>query len=138
MSTTIRPTSAPAPHAPTTLQRSQADRERSLRRRLRSADTLVTASWLSVALAIALYLAAGGPAQITDLAGALTATGIVAGLVGTDLILVMLVLAARLPVIDAMDACAAAWSARRLADGVAECVGDGSVDARGRPMRICW
>ena len=42
------------------------------------------------------------------------------------------------PVIDALDACAAAWSARRLADGVAECVGDGRTDARGRPMRICW
>jgi predicted RNase H-like nuclease len=43
-----------------------------------------------------------------------------------------------IPVIDALDACAAAWSAQRLADGVAECVGDGRIDARGRPMRICW
>lgn len=42
------------------------------------------------------------------------------------------------PMVDALDACAAAWSARRLADGVAECVGDGRTDARGRPMRICW
>jgi predicted RNase H-like nuclease len=42
------------------------------------------------------------------------------------------------PVVDALDACAAAWSARRLADGSGECVGDGSTDARGRPMRICW
>ena len=42
------------------------------------------------------------------------------------------------PVVDALDACAAAWSAQRLADGVAECVGDGRTDARGRPMRICW
>ncbi|NQX18279.1 hypothetical protein [Rathayibacter sp. VKM Ac-2857] len=100
MSTMIRPTSAPPPHAPTTLRRSQADRGRSLRRRLRSADALVTASWVSVALAIALYLAAGGPAQVTDLGGALSAAGIVAGLVGTDLILVMLVLAARIPWID--------------------------------------
>ena len=44
----------------------------------------------------------------------------------------------RVPAVDALDACAAAWSARRVADGVAECVGDGSRDARGRPMRICW
>jgi predicted RNase H-like nuclease len=44
----------------------------------------------------------------------------------------------RVPVIDALDACAAAWSAQRLADGRGECVGDGAVDARGRPMRICW
>jgi hypothetical protein len=40
--------------------------------------------------------------------------------------------------VDALDACAAAWSARRIADGEAECVGDGRTDARGRPMRICW
>ena len=42
------------------------------------------------------------------------------------------------PMIDALDACAAAWSARRMADGTSECVGDGTTDARGRPMRICW
>jgi predicted RNase H-like nuclease len=44
----------------------------------------------------------------------------------------------RVPLVDALDACAVAWSARRLAGGTAECVGDGAVDARGRPMRICW
>jgi hypothetical protein len=42
------------------------------------------------------------------------------------------------PVVDVLDACAAAWSALRVADGTAECVGDGRVDGRGRPMRICW
>jgi predicted RNase H-like nuclease len=42
------------------------------------------------------------------------------------------------PLVDALDACAAAWSAQRLADGCGECVGDGAVDSRGRPMRICW
>jgi predicted RNase H-like nuclease len=42
------------------------------------------------------------------------------------------------PAADALDACAAAWSARRLTNGAGECVGDGSTDARGRPMRICW
>jgi predicted RNase H-like nuclease len=42
------------------------------------------------------------------------------------------------PVVDALDACAAAWSARRLADGMGGCLGDGTVDRRGRPMRICW
>jgi predicted RNase H-like nuclease len=44
----------------------------------------------------------------------------------------------RVPAVDALDACAAAWSARRFADGVADCLGDGAADARGRPMRICW
>jgi predicted RNase H-like nuclease len=45
---------------------------------------------------------------------------------------------AGVPMIDALDACAAAWSARRLAEGRGECVGDGTTDARDRPMRICW
>jgi predicted RNase H-like nuclease len=44
----------------------------------------------------------------------------------------------RVAAVDALDACAAAWSARRIADGTAECVGDGATDARSRPMRICW
>jgi predicted RNase H-like nuclease len=43
-----------------------------------------------------------------------------------------------LPLVDALDACAAAWSAQRLAAGQGECVGDGTTDSRGRPMRICW
>jgi predicted RNase H-like nuclease len=42
------------------------------------------------------------------------------------------------PVVDALDACAAAWSAQRLADGTAQRLGDGTTDRRGRPMRICW
>jgi predicted RNase H-like nuclease len=45
---------------------------------------------------------------------------------------------ARVPMIDALDACAAAWSAQRLSAGNGECVGDGTTDRRGRPMRICW
>jgi predicted RNase H-like nuclease len=42
------------------------------------------------------------------------------------------------PMVDALDACAAAWSAQRLAEGRGECVGDGTTDRHGRPMRICW
>jgi predicted RNase H-like nuclease len=45
---------------------------------------------------------------------------------------------AGVPMIDALDACAAAWSAQRLAAGTAQCVGDGTTDARHRPMRIAW
>jgi len=41
------------------------------------------------------------------------------------------------PLVDALDACAAAWSAQRLREGRGECLGDGAVDDRGRPMRIC-
>jgi predicted RNase H-like nuclease len=42
------------------------------------------------------------------------------------------------PAVDCLDACAAAWSARRISDGTAESVGDDARDARGRPMRISW
>ncbi|SEO60668.1 DUF429 domain-containing protein [Trujillonella endophytica] len=42
------------------------------------------------------------------------------------------------PAMDVLDACAAAWSARRIADGTAECVGEDSPDSRGRPMRVHW
>jgi predicted RNase H-like nuclease len=45
---------------------------------------------------------------------------------------------ARVPAVDALDACAAAWSAQRIVDGTAESVGDDVLDARGRPMRISW
>jgi predicted RNase H-like nuclease len=42
------------------------------------------------------------------------------------------------PAVDCLDACAAAWSARRIAEGTASTVGDDGVDTRGRPMRISW
>ena len=45
---------------------------------------------------------------------------------------------ALVPAVDALDACAAAWSSHRIAMGTAECLGDGTVDRRGRPMRICF
>jgi predicted RNase H-like nuclease len=44
----------------------------------------------------------------------------------------------RVPAVDALDACAAAWSAQRIADGTASSVGDDVRDSRGRPMRISW
>jgi predicted RNase H-like nuclease len=42
------------------------------------------------------------------------------------------------PAVDCLDACAAAWSARRIAAGSASSVGGDERDARGRPMRIEW
>lgn len=79
------------------------DEERTLRSRARrrraAADLLGVAAWASAAMAVALWLFSG----TVDLSGAgqvVVAAGIVAGLVGTDLVLVMLVLAARIPVID--------------------------------------
>ena len=69
-------------------------------RRSRLADLLVAACWASAAASIALFLGYGGANQFASPAQAVTSLGIIAGLVGTDLILVMVVLAARLPVID--------------------------------------
>lgn len=86
---------ARAPVAP------DAGRTRRLRRRRLVSDLLVMAFWASGAVAAALYLASGGAVDWTTPGGAVTGVGILAGLVGTDFVLVMLVLAARIPAIDA-------------------------------------
>jgi predicted ferric reductase len=70
------------------------------RRRQLRADLLTTAAWASVAVAVALWLADGGATGFSTPAGSVTALGIVAGLAGMDLVLLMLLLAARIPVID--------------------------------------
>lgn len=76
------------------------DRRRQYRRRARIADILVTSLWASGAAAAALFLATGGAAKFGTLTEAVTSIGIVAGLIGTDFVLVMIVLAARIPIID--------------------------------------
>jgi predicted ferric reductase len=70
------------------------------RRRLRAADLLVALACTSVAAAVALFLASHGLAHVVDPASAVTAAGVLTGLVATDLLLLMLVLAARVPLID--------------------------------------
>lgn len=87
-----RPAPGPAPDA--------RRRRRAWRRRSVAADGLQTACWVSVALAVTLWLSSGGAATVVDVASVVTAAGIVAGLVATDLVLVMIVLAARIPWID--------------------------------------
>ena len=76
------------------------DRQRQYRRRIRRSDFLITALWSSGAAAAALFLSVGGAAQFGSPAEAVTSIGIVAGLIGSDFVLVMLVLAARVPFID--------------------------------------
>lgn len=72
-------------------------------RRLRGMDLLETLVYFSVAISIALFLADGGavyfinPTAWGDITRGL---GIVLGLVGSDLLLVMLLLSARLPLLD--------------------------------------
>jgi len=67
---------------------------------MRLADSLETIVWLSIALVLALYLADGGALDFTSVGGFIRGIGVIAGLVGSDLMLIQLVLAARLPIID--------------------------------------
>jgi predicted ferric reductase len=67
---------------------------------MRLADTLQVLCVVSVALVIALFLADGGASQFETPADAITSLGVLCGLVGSDLLLIMLLLAARLPPID--------------------------------------
>lgn len=69
-------------------------------RRLWRVDVLQALAVASVAVAIALFLADGGATRFADPGAALTSLGIIAGLVATDLVLVMLLLAARVPLIE--------------------------------------
>ena len=80
----------------------RAERRESFRRRMAAADLLVAIAWTSVALACGLLLASGGAATVSlhDVGSLFTAAGIITGLAATDLLLVMLVLAARVPLID--------------------------------------
>ncbi|HEY1530004.1 MAG TPA: ferredoxin reductase family protein [Galbitalea sp.] len=95
MSTATRPQNTWA-LTPTT----PASRRRRFVRRMRAADLLTAVAVTSAAAAVSLYLAYGGAGDLTSVPGFVTGMGIVAGLIGTDLILIMLVLAARLPIID--------------------------------------
>lgn len=73
---------------------------RQYRQRMLRADALTVIACTSVAAAVALWLADGGATVINSAGSALTALGIVAGLAGMDLVLLMLLLAARIPVVD--------------------------------------
>lgn len=75
-------------------------RRRDRRRRSVVVDLLTILVWASAAIAVALYLASPGAHDIAGPAGVVTAAGIAAGLVATDLVLVMILLAARVPVVD--------------------------------------
>ena len=69
-------------------------------RRLWRVDLLQASAVASVAVAVALFLADGGGTRFATPAAAVTSLGIVAGLVATNLVLVMLLLAARVPLIE--------------------------------------
>jgi predicted ferric reductase len=94
MTTAARPQAwALTPTAPTS-------RIEHFRRRMRAADLLTSLAVTSSAAAVALYLGYGGAGDFTTVGGVVTSLGIIAGLIGTNLILIMLVLAARIPLLD--------------------------------------
>ncbi|MFZ1409843.1 MAG: ferredoxin reductase family protein [Micropruina sp.] len=65
------------------------------------ADGLEFVGWVSMAVSVALFLADGGAAQFGSISDAFSSVGILAGLTSTNALLLMLLLAARIPVIDA-------------------------------------
>lgn len=69
------------------------------RRRAMRADLLSVIAWSTTALALALWLATG-TADFSSAGGIVTSLGIAAGLIGTNLVLLMLLLAARIPFVD--------------------------------------
>ena len=93
-------TTSRRPAAPGGARGVAPDRRKQYRRRARIADILVTSLWASGAAAAALFLATGGSARFGTVADTVTSIGIVTGLIGTDFVLVMIVLAARIPIID--------------------------------------
>ncbi len=68
--------------------------------RLRRGDMLEVLMYFSVAISLALFFADKGAAYFTNPSRITTGLGIITGLVGTDLLLVMLILAARIPLLD--------------------------------------
>ncbi len=80
--------------------RPRLDHAKEYQRRTRRSDLMVVLLWASAAAAVALYLAYGGAGKFGTAADVFTSLGIIAGLIGTDFILVMIVLAARIPIID--------------------------------------
>lgn len=68
--------------------------------RWRRVDALAGFGWISTAVAVALYLADAGLSQFATIGGAMTALGIIAGLISTNALLLMLLLSARVPAID--------------------------------------
>ena len=95
-STVDHPASAGRRTAPAAVERFRPQ----ARRRLVRADVLGFVAWLSPVAAVSLWLADGGAAGFSSFAATMTSLGIVAGLIGMDLVLLMLLLAARIPLVD--------------------------------------
>lgn len=75
---------------------------RNAKRRWSARDAAESVIPLTSALAVAFFFADGGATQFLDLTTLPFTVGVVSGLIGTNLFLVMMVLAARVPAIDAL------------------------------------
>lgn len=74
--------------------------QRRHRNRLRLADLLEGLAWFSNVVVLALFLADGGASTFTNLREVPIGLGIVAGLVGSNIVFIMLLLVARVPLLD--------------------------------------
>ena len=92
-------TPQPARRGSATAERATAIK-RGYKARLRRGDLLESIVYFSVAIVLALFLADGGATYFINIKDVATGLGIVTGLVGSDLLLIMLILAARIPAID--------------------------------------
>ncbi|WP_234698508.1 ferredoxin reductase family protein [Lacisediminihabitans changchengi] len=77
-----------------------ARHEAHYRSRARVGDLIAITLWVSSAISVGLFLVSGGTARFGSASDAVTSLGIMAGLVGTNFVLAMLIFAARIPVID--------------------------------------
>lgn len=67
---------------------------------LNGGSALIAAGWAVMAMSVVLFLADGGLSRFATVGGALVAVGILAGLLATNALLLILLLAARVPLID--------------------------------------
>ena len=82
-------TPQPARRGSATAERATAIK-RGYKARLRRGDLLETIVYFSVAIVLALFLADGGATYFINIKDVATGVGIVTGLVGSDLLLIML------------------------------------------------
>ena len=74
--------------------------QRKILRVLRGKDLIEVAAWASVVAVVAMFLVDGGAKSVTDVATGLGALSRLTALVGTDLLLIHMLLVARVPWID--------------------------------------
>ncbi len=91
------PSTVTTPGGPSEL--AQHYRAQSRARNWRS-DLVEVFGWTTMAASVALFLADGGASRFTTIGDAFTSVGVVAGLTATNALLLMLLLAARIPLID--------------------------------------